>query len=186
MKLYSALCATLASVVLHLARIALAGLGLIVLYGVVLRYAFNAAPPYVEQVALLLVISVAMFGAAAGAREGGHIGLDSVVKLLSPAWRKLSTTVIDLLSLLFAGLVFGGSVEMAASTWHDTIPTLGISEAWRYLPVVVAAVLIFLFAIEHLLELWFQLPSTRDTHLHAEPAHTHAAAPAPSLKPHRT
>ena len=52
------------------------------IYGVVLRYVFNAAPPYVEQVALLLVISVAMFGAAAGVREAGHIGLDSVVQLL--------------------------------------------------------------------------------------------------------
>lgn len=186
MKLYSAICTLLASAVLHLARIALAGLGLIVLYGVVLRYAFNAAPPYVEQVALLLVISVAMFGAAAGAREGGHIGLDSVIKLLSPTWRKLSSTVIDLLSLLFAALVFGGSVEMAVSTLHDSIPTLGISEAWRYLPVVVAAVLIFLFAIEHLLQLWCQWPSTRDTHLHAEPAHSPAGAQTPSLKPHRT
>jgi TRAP-type C4-dicarboxylate transport system permease small subunit len=39
---------------------------------------------------------------------------------------------------------------MATSTWHDTIPTLGISEAFRYLPPVVAAVLIAIFAIEHL------------------------------------
>ena len=50
------------------------------IYGVVLRYVFNDAPPYVEQVALLLVISVAMFGAAAGVRDAGHIGLDSLVQ----------------------------------------------------------------------------------------------------------
>lgn len=186
MKLFSAICASLASVVLHLARLALAGLGLIVLYGVVLRYVFNDAPPYVEQVALLLVISVAMFGAAAGAREGGHIGLDSVVKLLPPAGRKACTAVIDVLSFLFAALVLGGSVEMALATRNDSIPTLGISEAWRYGPVVIAAVLICLFAIEHLLELWLQLPSTRDSHLHAEPEHAPATTPAPSLKPHRT
>ena len=36
------------------------------------------------------------------------------------------------------------------STWHDTIPTLGISEAFRYLPPVLAALLIGLFSIEHL------------------------------------
>jgi TRAP-type C4-dicarboxylate transport system permease small subunit len=39
---------------------------------------------------------------------------------------------------------------MATSTWRDTIPTLGISEAFRYLPPIMAAVLIAIFSIEHL------------------------------------
>jgi len=173
MKIFSAICAVLASVVLHLARVALASLGLVVLYGVVCRYAFNDAPPYVEQVALILVISVAMFGAAAGAREGGHIGLDSVVKLLPPSLRLACSALVDTLTLLFSGILLLGSVQMGLSTLHDSIPTLGISEAWRYLPLSIAAALIFLFAIEHLLGLWL----------------ARASAPQASstpLQPHRT
>jgi len=186
MKLYSAICAVLAHWALQLARVALAGLGLVVLYGVVMRYVFSDAPPYVEQVALILVISVSMFGAAAGAREGGHIGLDSVMRILPPLPRKLCSTLVDLLSMVFAAVVLYGSVEMAISTIHDTIPTLGIGEAWRYLPVVLSGGLIFLFAIEHLLVLWAGLPSVRESHLHAEPEPEPAPATSSSLAPHRT
>src|SRR5450830_459683 len=153
MKIFSAICAVLASVVLHLARVALASLGLVVLYGVVCRYAFNDAPPYVEQVALILVISV--------------------VKLLPPSLRLACSALVDTLTLLFSGILLLGSVQMGLSTLHDSIPTLGISEAWRYLPLSIAAALIFLFAIEHLLGLWL----------------ARASAPQASstpLQPHRT
>lgn len=154
MLVFSRACAVLAQVVLHLARLALALLGLIVIYGVFMRYALSDAPPYVEQVALILVICVAMFGAAAGAREGSHIGLDSVIKHLPAVGKKWLGTFVDALTLLFSGLVFTGSLDMAESTQHDLIPTLGIAEAWRYFPVLISSGLIFLFAIEHLWVLW--------------------------------
>jgi len=136
--------------VLHLACFCLAALGAIVIYGVVLRYVFNASQPYVEQVALLMVISVAMFGAAAGARESGHIGLDSVVKLLPAKVQAAVHAIVELLILAFAALLLWGSLHMATSTYRDTIPTLGISEAFRYLPPIMAAILIAIFSIEHL------------------------------------
>jgi TRAP-type C4-dicarboxylate transport system permease small subunit len=151
MKRFAAISAWLSRWVLYAACVCLAGLGLIVIYGVVLRYVFNDAPPYVEQVALLLVISVATFGAAAGVRDAGHIGLDSIAKLLPPGVRKGVDVVVDLLTFTFAALLLWGSVHMALSTWHDTIPTLGISEAFRYLPPLLASLLIGLFCIERLL-----------------------------------
>ncbi|MDY7577104.1 TRAP transporter small permease [Herbaspirillum sp. RTI4] len=153
MRLLTAINIRLAQGILAVAGTALTALGLIVIYGVVLRYAFSDAPPYVEQVALLLVISVAMFGAAAGVRESGHIGLDSVVKKLPLKAQAFCTILAEILILTFAMMLFWGSLEMAISTYESTIPTLGISEAWRYFPPIVAAVLIALFAIEHLLSL---------------------------------
>ena len=137
--------------VLHAARLCLAALGIVVIYGVVLRYAFNNSPPYVEQLALLLVISVAMFGAAAGVHESGHIGLDSLVKLLPAAGQKAVAALVELLIIAFAVLLLYGSVRMGLSTFHDTIPTLGISEAWRYAPPVLASLLIGFFSIVHLM-----------------------------------
>lgn len=151
MDTLSLLSARLSRWVLHLACACLAALGVIVIYGVVLRYVFNDSQAYVEQVALLMVISVAMFGAAAGARESGHIGLDSVVKLLPAPMQRVVAALVELLILAFAVLLLWGSGHMALSTWHDTIPTLGVSEAFRYLPPVMAALLIGLFPVEHLL-----------------------------------
>jgi TRAP-type C4-dicarboxylate transport system permease small subunit len=154
MERFVALSARLSRWALHIACICLTVLGLVVIYGVVLRYAFNDSQAYVEQVALLMVISVAMFGAAAGVRDAGHIGLDSIAKLMPPGVRKGVDVVVDLLTFTFAALLLWGSSLMALSTWHDTIPTLGISEAFRYLPPFLASLLIGLFCVERLLVLF--------------------------------
>jgi len=143
--------ARLSALVLVIARVCLAGLGIVVLYGVVMRYAFNDEPPYVEQLALLLVISVSMFGAAAVAHDAGHIGLDSLVDRLPPALRNAIARLVALSTLLFAGVILYGAWEMAKSTHDNLIPTLGISEAWRYLPLMIAGALIALFSIDRML-----------------------------------
>ena len=143
--------ARLSAIVLVIARVCLAGLGVVVLYGVVMRYAFNDEPPYVEQLALLLVISVSMFGAAAVAHDAGHIGLDSLVDRLPAALRNWIARLVALSTLLFAGVILYGAYEMALSTHDNKIPTLGISEAWRYLPLIIAGALIALFSIDRML-----------------------------------
>jgi TRAP-type C4-dicarboxylate transport system permease small subunit len=151
MKWLTAVNSRLSRWAMYLACIALVGLLSVVVYGVVLRYVFNAAPPYVEQVALLLVISVAMFGAAAGVRDAGHIGLDSLVAMLSVRLQFWCAIVVHVLSIAFGLALLAGSAEMAISTHGSTIPTLGLSEAYRYLPVLLGGVLIAVFSIEHLI-----------------------------------
>jgi TRAP-type C4-dicarboxylate transport system permease small subunit len=137
--------------VMYLACLCLVGLLSVVVYGVVLRYVFNDAPAYVEQVALLLVVSVAMFGASAGVRDAGHIGLDSLVKVLPRRIQYWCKFAVFVLTVAFALALIAGGIEMAVSTHNDKIPTLGISESVRYLPVLIAGVLITLFTIEHML-----------------------------------
>lgn len=151
MTLLTQLNARLSRWTMYLACICLAGLLSVVVYGVVLRYVFNDAPPYVEQVALLLVISVAMFGASAGVRDAGHIGLDSLVKALPEKAQFWCKVVVYVLTIAFAAALFLGGLEMAMSTHDATIPTLGISEAVRYVPILIAGILITLFSIEHLI-----------------------------------
>src|SRR5881392_4511760 len=131
-----ALNAHLSRWVLRAACVCLSGLGSVVVYGVVMRYVFNDPPYYVEQVALMLVICVAMFGAASGVHDVGHIGLDSVVKLLPQKLRLLCKVACELLVMAFAVLLLTGGIEMAWSTMHDTIPTLGIPESTRYMPAI--------------------------------------------------
>ena len=150
MELLTALNARLSRWTMYLACVCLVGLIVVVVYGVVLRYGFNNAPPYVEQVALLLVISVAMFGASAGVRDAGHIGLDSLVAILPPKVQLWCQSIVYVLAIVFAVALFAGGAEMAISTRDSTIPTLGLSEAVRYVPILIAGVLITLFSIERL------------------------------------
>lgn len=154
MTFLKALNSKLSRLAMYVACTCLIGLLSVVIYGVIMRYVFNNAPPYVEQVALLLVISVAMFGAAAGVRDAGHIGLDSLVRVLPEKLQFWCSAVVHLLSIVFALSLLAGGYQMAVSTYASTIPTLGLSEAYRYLPVIIAGILITLFSSEHILALF--------------------------------
>src|SRR5262245_42907539 len=82
----------------------LGGVVAVVVSGVVKRYVFNDAQPYVEQVALILVITVAMFGASAGVRDEGHIGMESLVGLLPEGPKYWAGVAVGVLSILFGAL----------------------------------------------------------------------------------
>ena len=59
--------------------------------------------------------------------------------------------VVGLFTILFGAMLFYGCTLMAISVHGSTIPIVGISESFRYLPPVIAGILIILFAIEHLI-----------------------------------
>jgi len=136
---------------MYLAVACLLGIVVVVVGSVFWRYVLNDAPAWSEQVALILVINVAMFGAAAGVRDEGHIGMESLVGLLPKAYQFWIGNIVGLFSILFGVSLVWGCTMMAMSVWSNIMPTLGISEAWRYIPCVVAGVLIILFSIEHII-----------------------------------
>ena len=72
---------------------------------------------------------------------------------------------MQLFTILFAlALVLWRRQRLAISLRGDTIPTLHISEAFRYLPVVLAGIAITLFSIEHILALWTGKEVARSWH----------------------
>jgi TRAP-type transport system small permease protein len=139
---------------MYIASVCLVGLVVVVDYGVIMRYGFNDAPPFMEQVALLLVISVAMFGASAGVRDAGHIGVESLVGLLPERPKFWVGVLAGLLTTTFAVILFIGCASMALHTYEHSIPILGIPEATRYVPPMIAGVLIVLFSVEHLIAMF--------------------------------
>jgi TRAP-type C4-dicarboxylate transport system permease small subunit len=135
---------------LYFAVASLLGIVATVLGSVIWRYGLNDAPPWSEQVALLLVINVALFGAAAGIRDEGHIGMESLIGLTPKPIRFLVGNLNGLLTIVFGVALIWGGALMAMSVLPNKITALGITESWRYLPCVVAGLLIILFSIEHL------------------------------------
>ena len=136
---------------MYLAVACLGGIVVVVFGSVIWRYALNDAPAWSEQVALILVINVSMFGAAAGVRDEGHIGMESLTGLLPPRWQFWVGNLVGLITIVFGAFLSWGCWTMAQSVGPNMIPTLNISEAWRYMPCVVAGALIILFSIEHLI-----------------------------------
>lgn len=144
--------------VLFMALAVVASASLVVLtamvfYAVVMRYVFNNAPDFVEPIALLLVIVIAMFGAAMKVRDGGHIGLDSFVRRLSPKAQTVVHGFQHLCLMAFAVAIIAGCYQMAETTFDDRIPIIGLPESVRYMIPMPAGVAIILFSLEHLLAL---------------------------------
>jgi TRAP-type C4-dicarboxylate transport system permease small subunit len=139
---------------MYIAVACLLGIVVTVVGSVFWRYVLEDAPAWSEQVALILVINVAMFGAAAGVRDEGHIGMESLVGLLPKPMQFWIGNIVGFFSILFGVSLVWGCTMMALSVWPNGIPTLGISEAWRYIPCVIAGVLIILFSIEHLIAMY--------------------------------
>jgi TRAP-type C4-dicarboxylate transport system permease small subunit len=153
MRWFTALNGRLCRWALYAAVAALLGIQAVVVWGVVTRYVFNNPQPYVEQIALLLVIVVAMFGASAMVRDAGHIGMETLVAFMPDKVQSAIAVAICLVMIFFGVLLCSGSMIMANSVWENIIPTLPISEAVRYAPGIIAGGLIVLFSIEHLIAL---------------------------------
>lgn len=139
---------------MYIAVVCLLGIVADVLGAVFWRYLLNDAPAWSEQVALLLVINVAMFGASAGVRDEGHIGMESLTGLLPQKIQLWVGALVGVLTIVFGLILCWGSTMMGISVWPNSIPTVGISEFYRYLPCMIAGVLIVSFSIEHLIAMF--------------------------------
>lgn len=135
------------------------GAGLLLMTGIVAlqvfaRYVLNSSPPWAEQAALLLMIWYVFIAAAAGVREGFHIRISVFVDALPTGVRRPVLLLAHAVVLVFgvAMVVFG--VELARETWQHSIPTLGLSRGWAYVPIALSGVLIAGFSLEQLIATW--------------------------------
>ena len=151
--MYTRFCAALARLCLKVGVAGLVLLILAVLYQVVGRYVFNDTPTWAESGAVLLVLYVTMLGMAVGVRDAGHIGLESLLVLVPEAVRLKMELLIHALVTLFGAVMAYNCALLAQSVWDYKIPTLGVSEAFKYAPPAMAGVLIVLFSLEHIVAL---------------------------------
>jgi len=151
--MYTRFCAALARLCLKVGVLGLMLLIAAVLYQVIGRYVFNDTPTWAESGAVLLVLYVTMLGMAVGVRDAGHIGLESLLVLVPDAVRLKMELLIHVLVLVFGVVMAYNCAVLAQSVWDYKIPTLGLSEAFKYAPPAMAGMLIALFSIEHIIAL---------------------------------
>lgn len=149
--MYSALCARLAKLCLQLASAGLVAIIVCVLYQVFGRYILNDTPTWAEQLALLLVSYVTMLGTAVGVRDAGHIGLESFLVLAPESLRNKMELLIHLFMIAFGSSMAYYGFTLALGQWGEMLPTLGIPDGFRYLPIALCGTLMTMFSLEHIL-----------------------------------
>lgn len=133
----------------------LAGMGLVVMtvmvaWQVFCRYVLNDSPSWTEPGAVMLMSWFIFLGAAVGVRENYHLGFDVLLYVLPKSGKKWLRMISDLVAFAFGiGMVWYGS-QLVSLTWNTTLPSLGISGGWDYIPLVAGGVLICVFSLERI------------------------------------
>ncbi|WP_430513579.1 TRAP transporter small permease [Pannonibacter phragmitetus] len=151
-----------------IARLALwlAGAGLVLMTAIIsaqvfFRYILNDSLIWSEPLAVILMGWFIFFGAAVGIREGYHLSFDVLLYIIPEKVKLALYTVSDALVAVFGAGMFWYGLQLALSAWDVKLPSLGISGAFDFLPLVGGGVLVFLFSLERIARRAAGLPTSR-------------------------
>lgn len=141
-----------------IARTALwvAGAGLVLMTAliaaqVVWRYGLNDSIAWTEPASVMIMGWFIFLGAAVGIREGYHLSFDVLLAVLPDRAKGVLHTISDVAVAGFgAGMIWFGW-ELAEKTAGNQLPSLGISGAFDFAPIVAGGLLIVLFSAERVL-----------------------------------
>jgi TRAP-type C4-dicarboxylate transport system permease small subunit len=151
-----------------IARLALwlAGAGLVLMTAIIsaqvfFRYVLNDSLIWSEPLAVILMGWFIFFGAAVGIREGYHLSFDVLLYIIPEKAKLALYTISDALVAFFGAGMFWYGLQLALATWNVKLPSLGISGAYDFMPLVGGGILIFLFSIERIARRAAGLPTSR-------------------------
>jgi tripartite ATP-independent transporter DctM subunit len=104
---------------------------LVLLGGVVSRYAFHHPVIWTDELASTLFLWLAMLGSAVALHRAEHMRMTAVVGMLSPPARRALEVVATVAALTFLVLILPSAYEFATDEIAVTTPAMQISDAWR-------------------------------------------------------
>ena len=133
--------------------IMLSAMVIMVFGNVVLRYGFNSSIISSEELSRFLFIWVTFLGAIVTLRENAHLGLDSVVRLLSMRGKKMAFALSNVLMLGCCVLMFYGTWKQHGINATTFSPVTELPMSWVYGVGYVASVAMGLLILGKLVKL---------------------------------
>ncbi|MGJ8586278.1 MAG: TRAP transporter small permease [Marinosulfonomonas sp.] len=140
-----------------IARFALwvAGAGLVLMTALIAaqvfwRYILNDSIIWTEPASVMIMGWFIFLGAAVGIREGYHLSFDVLLYVVPERGKLFLNSLSDFFVAAFGGGMVWYGWQLAAKTAGNKLPSLGISGAFDFAPVVMGGVLIVLFSIERM------------------------------------
>jgi TRAP-type transport system small permease protein len=110
----------------------LAVMVVLVFGNVVLRYAFNSGITMSEELSRWLMVWLTFLGAIVALREHTHLGVDTFVRALPPAGKRICFVVSYVLMLYADWLLLAGSWRQTLITIGDRAPATNLSVGLFY------------------------------------------------------
>jgi len=136
--------------------VAVAGTALVLISAVIpwavyTRYVLNRAASWPEPTAVLLMIVLTFFGAAACYRAALHMRMSFFVSLLPSRLQRAANLLVELLMALIALFMLNWGLKLVAATWQNSIADFpSLSVGVTYLPIPIGGAILLLFVIERI------------------------------------
>lgn len=125
------------------------------------RYVLDDAVVWALPGSVMIMGWFIFLGAAVGIREGYHLSFDVLLQVLPARVVLFLHTVSDIVVTAFGGGMIWFGAQLAARTAGNTLPSLGISGAFDFIPIVAGGVLVVIFSIERIARRAAGLPTAR-------------------------
>jgi len=142
--------ARLARIVVGIACVALVCMTLVEAWQVFARYVLNDSPSWTEPVALLLMSTAMMFGAAAGVRSQAHFGFVLLLHAAPPGVRRLLVATGRVVIVATGAMLAFWGGELLVDGWDVRMAGAPLPQGLFFLPICLGGALIAVFALEQL------------------------------------
>jgi len=116
---------------------------------VVTRYGLGDSLIWLEELARYLFVWVSMIGAALAIRQGGHFGLDLLIRRM-PAFRPILAPVVTTVMIVFLAVVLKTGIDETRLASMQFAMTFPMRMQWAYLALPVGAGLMLFHLAIHL------------------------------------
>ena len=133
--------------------VAFAVLTLDVLWGVFSRYVLSEQSRWTEELAIYLLVWIALLGAPVAYAEKAHLGVDYLVSKMDPVAQRVAAVAVELIVGCFAGfaLVHGGWLLVTKTLATGQLsPALGIPMGYVYAATPISGAFFLLFVVGNL------------------------------------
>ncbi len=138
----------------------MAGMVVMVFGNVVLRYGFNSGILISEELSRFLFVWMTFIGAVVVLREHGHLGMDTVVKMLPLAGAKLAKAISDLLVIVCCIYLVSGTWQQHEVNIGNLSPVLMVPMEYVYVVAYISGLSMIVITIVSLVSTF--LPGARD------------------------
>ncbi|WP_236545270.1 TRAP transporter small permease [Tropicimonas marinistellae] len=144
----------------------LSGTGLVIMTAMIAaqvfwRYVLNDSIIWTEPGSVMVMGWFIFLGAAVGVREGYHLSFDVLLLVLPMRVKLWLYSISDTVVVAFGTGMMWYGYQLLDKTKDNTIPSLGISGAFDFFPLVAGGFLLVIFSLERLARRAAGMPTAR-------------------------
>ena len=127
---------------------------IITCYQVFLRYALNSPTSWSAELSLIFLAWFGYLGIALGIKDRSHLSIDFLYNKMNQKYKNILDTFFYICIVIFSCMMIINGHLLATVTIPQKLPATGISKALVYLTLVVAGILMIIYSIQNIINIF--------------------------------